>query len=124
MATVSELKGLVDNLAEKQDAIHEDIKAILVQATKTNGRVNGLEDWRDRHEADSVEWRKKIQETLDSMNKTLTMYTGGLILLSILGAGIVGFITLTGRTYVDNLKHELTRTIIAELADKYEIAIK
>lgn len=32
-------------IKEKFEAVHEDVKSILAQTTKTNGRVSKLESW-------------------------------------------------------------------------------
>lgn len=32
-------------IREKFEAVHEDVRSILAQTTKTNGRVNKLETW-------------------------------------------------------------------------------
>lgn len=51
---LAELKGLRGDISEVRDDVrelkHEDIAEIKAQVTKTNGRVDALERWKDRAE--------------------------------------------------------------------------
>lgn len=97
------LLGQFRHLADKLEENTKLTTQILAQATKTNGRMNTVEPLA----LDYQENRARIK--------------GGLIVVSILGAAIVGSMVYAGKLYIDSLRNEITIGVVTTLEKTYNI---
>lgn len=89
---INESKETDIRIENKIDNALDKIEQVLVQATKTNGRVNGLEDWRDKSNDTfqkiselCINLEKKIGKLNSKINVKTAMIVGGGAVLTLTG---------------------------------------
>jgi glucose-6-phosphate isomerase len=112
MRTASDVR--FDSLEKKLDKLTEVAQATHDQAIKTNGRVNGLEGWKGEHSAEANKWKDNISADIKSLNNTIKIWSGGIIVLSAIGSSALYL-------YASSLKAEITEMVLKKIADEYQI---
>lgn len=80
-----------------QERFEEKLDQVLLQVTKTNGRVDAIEGWKEKHAHPLLEDYKENRAQVKGATKLWTLVWSGLIV-------IVG---LTGTLYVKTLKTDI-----------------
>lgn len=104
----------LESIEDKIDKMTGVVQATHDQALKTNGRVSRLEDWREEHLEESAKWRDDIVKDLKALNNTIKVWSGGIIILSVIGATV-------GSMYMSSLKQEVTELVLKKIADEYQM---
>ena len=85
-----------------QIRFEEKLDAILLQTTKTNGRVSSVESWRE----------KEVNPIISDYKENRAQIRGATKLWALIGGGILVIMGLTGTLYIKTLKAEILQEII------------
>lgn len=109
--TISEISRKLDDHLKSEDSYQErfenKLDQILLQVTKTNGRVSYIETWKEKDAIPILEDYKENRAQAKGAGK----------LWAFIGTGVVATLILTGTLYIKNLKIEILEEVKA-LNDK------
>jgi len=115
------VEGFITDMKEYHKGHDEKQNEILRNVTKTNGRVNKLEDLTDAHSIEIDDYKKR-KANLDGVFK----------LWGIIGVGVISIVGYTFWLYMQNFKNEIINELAPKVSDmvydrlekEYEIDIK
>ena len=83
-----------------QERFEDKLDAILLQTTKTNGRVNGIEAWK-------VEAETLLEDYKDNRSQV----KGAIKLWTVIWIGLAFFIGITFTLYIKSLKADIIKEV-------------
>ncbi len=84
-----------------QERFEEKLDKILLQVTRTNGRVSTIEDWRDKH----------AHPLLEDYKDNRSQAKGAVKLWTIIWVGLIALVGVTFTLYISNLKTEIINEV-------------
>ena len=124
--TPAELSIMIGNLSNQMSDLKTTVKdisetttEILVHATKTNGRVNSLED----NQQKLVDNIAELTIAVSSLNKSRDRVAGVLWAFSAIGIFVISIVYFSFHSMEENLKNSITTQVLSGLNDHYEIKI-
>ena len=107
--TISELqRNLQDHIKYEsvyQERFEEKLDLVLLQVTKTNGRVSSIEDWRD----------KQAYPLLEDYKENRAQAKGAIKLWTLVWGTVVAGITTAGALYINQLRTDISSDTIGKL---------
>ena len=103
--TISELqRNLQDHIKYEsgyQERFEEKLDLVLLQVTKTNGRVGTLEEWRD----------KQAHPIIEDYKDNRSQAKGAIKLWTLIWISITALLGVSTTLYVNNLKAEIINEV-------------
>lgn len=107
--TLQELhRNLSDHVkyeSEYQHRFEEKLDAILLQVTRTNGRVNAIEIWKD----------KEAHPVVEDYKDNRSQAKGAIKLWTVVWGTVVAGVSVAGALYLNKVKVEVADTTITRL---------